>query len=350
MHICLLKNYNPAYPDASNYEIVRLLDEISKRGHTSSVLSLPISLTLTNEVYQSYYAGGTLHLDTPPQINETVGVTLPSFPGYVTTKTSSNLPDIVILRNSVAPNVRIGYSLLFNNLKEAGTTVVNEIDQHTKMGSKAEVYRVLQEAGVPIPKTTIIPYYKIIKQDGALPQLEEEDIEKIGDEVGYPCVIKLPYGYEGDQVDIALSAENLSETLNGLLEANRYKPVPEIIFQEYVPDSFHTYSAHIVGDFINADIRMGNPGNPDSFKASCMPGNMRFQYEVDSELESITKAALAAINLDFARFDFVRKDGQYLVLEANVSGTFTRTENCNRRNIAGALVDHAIAVHNKRKI
>lgn len=349
MHISLLKNFIPSYPDASNYEIVRLLDEISKRGHTSSVVSLSQNLTLTSEQFESYYSDGAPLLDIPPHINQTAGVTLPALPSYVTTKNGSNLvPDIVILRNSIHPLVRIGYSLLFNNLKEAGTTVVNAVDQHTKMSSKTEVYRVLQEAGVPIPKTTTIPLYRVIKQDDASYQLEEEDIEKIGDEVGYPCVIKLPYGYEGAQVDIALSAETLLETVNRLLTANSLALAPEIIFQEYVPDSFHTYSAHVIGDFINADIRIGEPNNPNSFKASGMAGNMRFQYGVDSDLESITKAALAAINLDFARFDFVKKNGQYLVLEANVSGTFTRTENCNRTNIAGALVDHAIAVHNRK--
>ena len=343
MRICILSHFRIRYTIEEHYEQTRILNEIEKRGHIGEVLRLPFpparaQRTAVNEAMNPWEAAKS----TPEQ-----KLWVPTYFAKVLFDLETDplnlegepdpLPDIVILRNSLSPDFCGKYNELFELYKNANVTVVNDIDQHIKMGnSKAEVYRALQNANVPIPKTLILPY-----------PLSADDKNLIATEVGYPCVVKLPFGYEGRQVELCGSVDEIDSVLAELV-ISEVAPTTEVIFQEFIEDCFHTYSTHIVGDFINADIRTGNPNCTSAFKASSLDGNMRFQSEVDSDLEKITKDALAAIDLDFARFDFVRKNGQYLVLEANVSGTFTRTENCNRRNIAGALVDHAIAVHNRK--
>jgi glutathione synthase/RimK-type ligase-like ATP-grasp enzyme len=325
--ICFLSHYNSRYTVETDYELSRLLDEASKRGLVGEVLRLPstgfgeMSAMTSVSVSSVDSKGATI-------IQE---ITIPRY--LQLNESLDTLPDIVLLKNSFSASWREQYSALFDNYKSANVTIVNEIEQQTRMTNKADVYRILQAAGIPIPKTLILPY-----------PLSDSDKERVEDEIGYPCAIKLPHGYEGSQVELCRASVDLTDVVDQLVE-RRIEPVEELIFQEHIHDSFHTYSAHIVGDFINADIRIGDPTNPEPFKASSMPGNMRFQFAVDSQLEAITKASLAAIGLDFARFDLVKKNGQYLILEANVSGTFTRTENCNRANIAGALIDRAVAVH-----
>ena len=315
MHIWLIaQDLRPTYTAETNYDTARMMDEIAKRGHTSEVIYM--------NPWSSTEPGFERH--TPQDIADRVlvrnGVKIPA-------------PDLAILRNSIPTGWYVNNINLLSALQGLDVTVINDINRQVEMTSKINVQNALEAAGVPTPETVILPY-------------PLEDISIISSKIGYPCVIKLEYGFEGKFTKLCKSESELIANANMLANApDRLATTRRIIVQEYIQDAFSTFSAHIVGDFINADIRCGDPTNLDPFKASGESGNMRFQYQLTDELVDITKRALAAIQLDFTRFDLLKKNGKFLILEANVSGTFTRTENCNRRNIAGAIVDHALAVH-----
>ena len=179
---------------------------------------------------------------------------------------------------------------------------------------------------VPQPKTVLIPltFPRIGYTDTAF-------LERIGDYLGYPLVLKQCFGSFGAQVYMANDIEEAEAMLMKLSgEA--------AIAQQYIQTSFaRDVRAYVAGERVAAAMLRYNESG--DFRANVARGGSVRPYRLSADEEKLAVTAAKTLGCDFAGVDLLfGKDGM-LVCEVNSNAHFGGIKKATGINVANAIME-----------
>ncbi len=229
------------------------------------------------------------------------------------------LYDILIMR-TFFPRISEGLTIarLFS---EAGKVVIDQsLTNQGYVISKMHDYLILAQQGLPVPNSW------------QLCNLVE--VQRIAQNIGYPCVLKAVHGAYGNHVHLVKNADELQRKLW------RY-PVGDLMLQEYLPAA---------EDF--RVITVGYQALPKFISRKPRSGDFRTNFELggDSQahdladhpaLRDLAERAARTLQREFAGVDIRFKDGQPVLLEVNRRPSFQNFEQTTGLDVAAAFLRYA---------
>jgi ribosomal protein S6--L-glutamate ligase len=200
-------------------------------------------------------------------------------------------------------------------LEDAGFFVVNTIDSILACENKYVTSKILQDAGIPVPKMAIIE--------------NEETIDAAVKQTGgkFPVVLKLLSGSQGIGVSIIESLASLKSVLQTLWKMDSKL---EVLIQEKI-ESEYDLRIHVLTKKFNAP----KPEDTDAvllgfmrrnrvkkdFRTNYSLGGTVEKTKVTPEQEEIAIASAKAIGCNWCGVDIIvdKKTGKNYVLEVNAS-------------------------------
>ncbi|MBU1151860.1 RimK family alpha-L-glutamate ligase [Patescibacteria group bacterium] len=227
--------------------------------------------------------------------------------------------DIFIIRPSILSNASL-YISLVEQMAMTGILLFNRHDAILKTKNKIKTMQILNNYGIPIPKTVIVKNGNDVAQAAKI----------VG---GFPLIVKEPFGSFGNGVTII-------ESMRALKSFLRWDK-PMYLFQEYVKHSkgkdfrIFVINGHVVGSM----MRSAKKGE---FRSNIELGGKGGPADITEEESAIAVRCVQALDLHYGGVDLMRgKDGP-VVLEVNSNPGFKALEESTGANIAGAIVDYAV--------
>jgi ribosomal protein S6--L-glutamate ligase len=224
---------------------------------------------------------------------------------------------------------------LVETLEDNNFFVVNTLESILACENKYVTTRLLQEAGIPVPKTAIVD--------------SEESIEKGLKIIGgkFPVVVKILSGSQGIGVSIVDSLASLKSVLQTLWKVN---PTVEILIQEKI-ESEYDLRIHVLTRKFNSPT----PEKTDSvllgymrrnrvkkdFRTNYSLGGSVEKTKVTPEQEEIAINAAKVVGCNWCGVDIIvdKKTGKNYVLEVNASPGTTGLKKATGVNVVKDIVE-----------
>lgn len=216
---------------------------------------------------------------------------------------------------------------LARQLEMLGIRVYNSSYTIETSDDKIKTYQLLAKNGLPIPKTIIGPkiYYNHKEINYAF-------LEKVGNTLTFPLIVKEAFGSFGEQVYLINSEDELLTKVQQL--AGR-----PIIFQEFISSSFgRDIRLQVVGDqVVTAMLR----SSKTDFRANITAGGSMKPYEPTKEEKQLAIQATKVVKADFAGVDLLfGSDGSPIVCEVNSNAHIRNLYKCTGVNAADSMIRH----------
>jgi len=214
---------------------------------------------------------------------------------------------------------------VLHRLVRLGVRVVNSPPAIEKMVDKYYTSAVLEEAGLPTPKTVVAE-----KFNEAM-----EAFREMGD-----VVVKPLFGSLGNGM-VRISDEELAYRTFRALELARCV----FYVQEYIPHRNRDIRAFVVGGRVVAAIlRTG-----DGWKTNMSKGARAEPLRLAAELEEYCLRAVAALGADYAGVDILPgEDGKYYLIEVNGIPGWTGLQGATGLDVAGEIADYALKLLSRK--
>lgn len=230
---------------------------------------------------------------------------------------------------------RIGASIttygmaVVNHLETMNVPVVNPAPAISRSRDKLRCLQLLAQRGLDVPRT-------VMATKGAH---VNRLVQAVG---GLPCIIKLLRGTQGVGVMIAntqAEAETIVHTFWGLDQ--------DVCVQEFIAESKgRDIRALVVGDQVVGAMR--RQARRGEFRSNLHRGGEGKSIKLDKQYQQAAVDAARCIGLSVCGVDILEgKDGPK-VMELNSSPGFEGLERATKKDIAGAIVRHALSLAKKR--
>lgn len=226
---------------------------------------------------------------------------------------------------------RIGASItsygmaVVSHLETMGVPVVNPAGAISRSRDKLRCLQLLAQKGVDVPRT-------VMATDGAK---VKGLVEAVG---GLPCIIKLLRGTQGVGVMIANTmneAKTIVQTFWGVGQ--------DVCIQEFITESAgRDVRAVVVGDQVVGAMRRQAQG--DEFRSNIHRGGEGRSIELDAAYVETAVKAAKTIGLSVCGVDMLEGKTGPKVMELNSSPGFEGLEHATKKDIAGAIVRHALSL------
>lgn len=224
---------------------------------------------------------------------------------------------------------RIGASItsygmaVVNHLETMNVPVVNPAPAISRSRDKLRCLQLLAQQGLDVPRT-------VMATEGASVR------RLLGAVGGLPCIIKLLRGTQGVGVmlaDTMQEAETIVQTFWGLAQ--------DVCLQEFIKESRgRDVRALVVGDEVVGAMR--RQARSGEFRSNIHRGGEGKSIRLPREYQDVAVRAARAIGLSVCGVDMLEgKDGPK-VMELNSSPGFEGLERATKKDIAGAIVAHAL--------
>jgi ribosomal protein S6--L-glutamate ligase len=224
---------------------------------------------------------------------------------------------------------RIGASItsygmaVVSHLETMGVPVVNPAGAISRSRDKLRCLQLLAQQGVDVPRT-------VMATDGAK---VKGLVEAVG---GLPCIIKLLRGTQGVGVMIANTmneAKTIVQTFWGVGQ--------DVCLQEFITESAgRDVRAVVVGDEVVGAMRRQARG--DEFRSNIHRGGEGRSIELERVYVETAVRAAKTIGLSVCGVDMLEGKTGPKVMELNSSPGFEGLEKATKKDIAGAIVRHAL--------
>lgn len=229
--------------------------------------------------------------------------------------------DVVIPR--IAASINHWGLAVLNQLGLAGVTLVNGPGAIAQSRNKIRCLQLLATNGIPIPPTVIAQSAHELK----------EMVPLVG---GMPVLVKLLHGRPG--VMVCETPASLEASLEAIFALGQ-----DLLLQQYVRAGHgQDFRALVVGGEVIAAVR--RKPRAGRFQRTLGRGA---SYEPVTLPPAFERAALTAarlVGLEVAAIDLLEHEGAPLVFEVNSSPSLVDLEAAVGRDLAGAVVDHALAL------
>ncbi|MCK6527867.1 RimK family alpha-L-glutamate ligase [Myxococcota bacterium] len=239
------------------------------------------------------------------------------------------------LRGVDAAIPRIGTSIwrygmaLVRQLEEMGVPVANGSVGIWNARDRLSSLQALARARIDIPDTAVVQS----------PGEVAEAVEAVG---GAPVVLKLLQGTQGVGVILAETTEAAESTLDALWSLGE-----AVLIQRFVAEARgRDLRAVVVGGRVVAAMR--RIARRGDFRANVHRGGTCEIASLDAETTRLALAATGAMGLTVAGVDLLETSRGPVVLEVNSSPGFEGLEQATGRDVAGAIVEHAVRLASER--
>jgi ribosomal protein S6--L-glutamate ligase len=208
---------------------------------------------------------------------------------------------------------------LYRTLAETGALLVNDVGALTTAIDKFKSSWLFARAGLPTPQVRVVQ------------RLDEahEAVEEMGE-----VVVKPVFGSLG--VGIERLCPDDDERLDELLAESG-----ALYLQELVTGVERDVRAFVVGDRVAAAVaRRPAPGE---FRGNLSQGANAEPFEPDAATMAVAVAASRLVGLDYAGVDLLLTARGPQLLEVNGAPSFRGIHRATGRDMAEAIVDHAVA-------
>jgi RimK family alpha-L-glutamate ligase len=211
-------------------------------------------------------------------------------------------------------------------LEGKGKLVVNSPAALSLAESKAQTTFCFQEAGIPVPRTTVTHSVKAAREALA-------DYGK--------AVLKPLYGSQGADMEI-VSSVNADEILPAFLEKHRV-----IYMQEFIENNGRDIRAFVVGDEVPGAIyRVASEGQ---WRTNVAQGGSAHACVLSAELRDLCVEATRTAGLEYTGVDIIEGQDGPMVLEVNGAPWWKGLLQATGRNVAVDIVRHVIRLLEARK-
>ncbi len=283
----------------SLYSTRRLVEAVKQRGHRPLVLdTLRCTMVLAPGTPRMLYRGV-----------EVKGV------------------DVVIPRIGASIT---GYGLaVVNHFEMMGVPVLNGASAIAHSRDKLRALQLLCRGGLDVPRTVMAH--------------DRSNVRKLVEEVGgLPLIIKLLRGTQGVGVMIAHTLQEVQTILNTFWDLGQ-----EVVLQEFVAESKgRDVRALVVGDkVVGAMQRRAKKGE---FRSNIHRGGEGHPVELPPSYIDVAVRAARLLGLEIAGVDMLEGREGPRLMELNSSPGFEGLEQATKQDIAGAILDHALALAEAR--
>ncbi len=213
-------------------------------------------------------------------------------------------------------------------LEQLGYPVFNSSRAIGICDDKALTHLALMNAKIRMPRTILAP-----KTFDNIGYTSYDFLSGVGEQLGFPLVVKESFGSFGQQVYLVSSYEELVQRL----EQCGTKPV---LFQEFIQTSKgRDVRLQVVGDRVVASMyRYSENGD---FRANVTIGGRMLPYEPSQEQCRLALNCCKVIGLDYAGVDllFGEKEETY-VCEVNSNAHFKTVFECTGINVAEDIISY----------
>ena len=285
------------------------------------ILSRKHSLYSTSRLVEAAQAAGA-----NPVVMDTLRCTMVVSPG------GSKLlyrGEVVSDLSVVVP--RIGASItsygmqVVNHLETMGVPVVNTGRAIARSRDKVRCLSILAAGGIDVPRT-------VMARAGA-------NMKRLVAEVGgLPCIIKLVRGTQGVGVMIANSLAEAKTITSTFWQLGQ-----DVCLQEFVAESRgRDVRVLVVGDRVCGAMR--RTARKGEFRSNLHRGGVGKIIKLDPVYAHVAVEAARLVGLEICGVDMLEGHAGPRVIELNSSPGFEGLERATRRDVARAIVEHALDV------
>lgn len=217
--------------------------------------------------------------------------------------------------------------LLARSLELQGFRVYNRASAIAWCDDKAWMYLRLRQSGIRMPHTMIVPMTFF-----AADWSENPFLDRAGETLGYPMIVKETHGSFGKQVWLVQNRAQLVERLNASSPAG-------MILQEFIPSSR--------GRDIRIQFVGGKPvacmyrWSDTDFRANLSSGGSMRPYVPTEGQQRMAADACCALGLDFGGVDLLFDDvGDPILCEVNSNAHIRNLLACTGVDVAEAILSH----------
>ncbi|MCD8509581.1 MAG: RimK family alpha-L-glutamate ligase [Bacillus sp. (in: Bacteria)] len=215
--------------------------------------------------------------------------------------------------------------VLGRHLEMLGVRLFNPARTIEICDDKSLTIQVLANHGIPMPKTIIAP----------MVYREVEDFSPykyIGEELGFPIVIKEAYGSFGEQVYLVQNESELMEKIKGL--GNR-----KYIFQEFIQSSYgRDIRLNVVGDKVVAAMMRKSASD---FRANVTAGGQMCSYKPTEKEKELAIRCSQLVGADFTGVDLLfGVNDEPLLCEINSNSHFKSIYECTGVDVAVFMMEY----------
>ncbi len=219
-----------------------------------------------------------------------------------------------------------GYGMaVVSHLETMSVPVVNPAEAISRSRDKLRCLQLLAQAGVDVPRTVMATAGAKVRQL----------VDAVG---GLPCIIKLLRGTQGVGVMIAntrAEAETIVQTFWGLGQ--------DVCLQEFIAESSgKDVRALVVGDEVVGAMRRQAQGS--EFRSNIHRGGEGKSIRLEAQYQETAVRAAKTIGLSVCGVDMLEGKTGPKVMELNSSPGFEGLEQATKKDIAGAIVAHALSL------
>lgn len=211
-----------------------------------------------------------------------------------------------------------------------GVPVVNVAKSIARSRDKLRCLQYLSRAGLDIPRTVMAH--------------DRSNVHKLVEEVGgLPLIIKLLRGTQGVGVMIAHTLQEVQTIVDTFWDLGQ-----EIVLQEFVAESKgKDVRALVVGNKVVGAMR--RQAKKGEFRSNIHRGGEGQPIELPPAYVEAAITAARIIGLGIAGVDMLEGHAGPRLMEINSSPGFEGLERATRQDIAGAMVDYALAFAESRQ-
>ena len=214
-------------------------------------------------------------------------------------------------------------------LTNLGIRLFNSHESIRVCDDKGSTYIALTKGGINTPKTIFAP----LCYNKDMP-IKKEWAQQIGQQLGFPLIVKQSFGSMGKGV---YKADNLTELLN-LMQQLKLTPH---LYQQYL-DAVKGVDIRVIvigGKAVCAMERR----NVNDFRSNIAQGGSGYKIQLQKEFAQVAQECAKILGLDYCGVDLLYdKDNKPCVCEVNSNAFFDGIESTTGFNVAKCYAQHII--------
>jgi ribosomal protein S6--L-glutamate ligase len=238
--------------------------------------------------------------------------------------------DVLIPKLAADADVDLEVSIV-KQFQLMGVIVMNGYLPILRAKNKLRTLQILTQRSIPVPRSVVVRKMEFI----------DEAIKKIG----YPVVLKTPFGSWGQGVVLVESSRSLYSALD-ILWKSRDSNI--ILAQTYVAEANGSdYRAFVIGDRVVASMK--RTAKSGDFRSNMSIGGAGEKIILDDEEQKMAVRATQALGLKMCGVDILRSKNGPLIMELNANPGFVGISKVTGVDVAGEIVKYAVRLVNDSK-
>jgi ribosomal protein S6--L-glutamate ligase/gamma-F420-2:alpha-L-glutamate ligase len=212
-------------------------------------------------------------------------------------------------------------------LEETGLRLFNPISAIEACDDKMLTYLALRKANVPLIKTVPAPLCYTPNAN-----VNEEFLQQVAQELGFPLVVKKSYGSFGAGVQLVHGMGELIKTANEFLREPHF-------YQQFIKEAAGRDIRVIVigGKAVAAMERVAQAGE---FRSNIELGGVGKAIQPSEAVISVAEKAAQALGLDYCGVDVLEVMGKAMICEVNSNAFFEGLECATGVNVARLYAEY----------